>query len=51
METNKVLKGKGCPYEEGYEVVFNNFAIELNAFVFPSQWTGLIQIDNLKLLK
>lgn len=45
IETNKLFKGKGCPYEEGYEVLFNDFKVELGTLVFPPQWTGIMKLD------
>jgi hypothetical protein len=41
MEAMKVFKGKGCPFKEGFEVVFVNYLIEFKALILPSHWTGM----------
>lgn len=37
---NKIFKGKGCPYEEGFKIVYNDHLIDLSNIIIPPHWLG-----------
>lgn len=46
FEAQKILKGKDCPFEEGYEIVLKNKTIEFKNLVLPPDWHGRWRITS-----